>query len=813
MIFPENFEEKTGFDQIRAMILQECLCALGRDSVEKIRLQTDFKVISHLLDQTEEFRLILLTENQFPASNYIDATHCLNKIAIEGTWAEAVEIYELYQALETIQSILSFFERKLEDEKYPHLGQMASAQYVDEEIFMEVERVLTQQAEVKDSASSELMQIRKDIRQKQSNVNRSLHQLLNQAKTQGLIASDAELNLRNGRLVIPVPAANKRKIKGYIHDESATGQTVYIEPEEIFETNNEIRELELAERREVIKILTQLCAHIRPHIPELQKAFRFLGIIDCIRAKARVALRMEAVKPVMQKSLGFKWLKARHPLLFLSHKAQGKTVVPLDLELNAQNRILVISGPNAGGKSVCLKTVGLCQYMLQCGLLVPMLEYSEACVFEHIFIDIGDQQSLENDLSTYSSHLLNMNFFLKKANARTLFLIDEFGAGTEPHLGGSIAEAMLITLNERKPIGVITTHYANLKSLAGKHEGIINGAMLFDTVNIRPLFKLKVGAPGSSFAFEIARNIGLPESLLEKATQLAGIEQVSFDHQLQEVEFRKNQIGEKEVQLRSAEEFLSEMVDKYTRLNQELETQKAQIINQAKKEASRLLKETNQRIENIIRQIRESEAEKEKTKLLRLELENLKQEIQPDESLGELQSKTQQAKKKKKQVLEIEIDSGPLKTGDHVRIKGQESIGEVIEMASKDATVAFGLMKVRVKIEKLEKLSQRTVASLKKEQKVTTKLNFDLNEKVTSFNPNLDLRGKRVEEAASLLRDFVDDAILLGIKEVSILHGKGDGILRTYIRDYLGMVKEVKQFADEHADRGGAGITNVTFRQ
>ncbi|NLF42144.1 MAG: endonuclease MutS2, partial [Bacteroidales bacterium] len=413
MIFPDNFEEKTGFSQIRNMIAQECLCSLGRKSVEKIKFQTDYKVIKHLLEQTEEFRQILLTENQFPSSNYIDASQTLLKISIEGTWAEASDIYELYQSLETIKAILDFFERKDESGAYPHLCQMASIQSIDEEIFYQIEKTINNQGEIKDTASTELQDIRKEIRQKHNMISRNLNHLLNQAKSQGLIASDAELNFRNGRLVIPVPASNKRKIKGYIHDESATGQTVYIEPEEIFEANNEIRELELAERREIIKILIQLCQVIRPHIQELDSVFRFLGIIDCIRAKAKVALKMEAFKPMLQAKPVFKWIKTRHPLLFLAHKAQNKSVVPLDLELDGNQRILVISGPNAGGKSVCLKTAGLVQYMIQCGLLVPMIEYSEAGVFENIFIDIGDQQSLENDLSTYSSHLLNMNTFLK----------------------------------------------------------------------------------------------------------------------------------------------------------------------------------------------------------------------------------------------------------------------------------------------------------------------------------------------------------------------------------------------------------------
>lgn len=812
MIFPDNFEEKTGFSQIRNMIAQECLCSLGRKSVEKIKFQTDYKVIKHLLEQTEEFRQILLTENQFPSSNYIDASQTLLKISIEGTWAEASDIYELYQSLETIKAILDFFERKDESGAYPHLCQMASIQAIDGEIFYQIEKTINNQGEIKDTASTELQDIRKEIRQKHNMISRNLNHLLNQAKSQGLIASDAELNFRNGRLVIPVPASNKRKIKGYIHDESATGQTVYIEPEEIFEANNEIRELELAERREIIKILIQLCQVIRPHIQDLDSVFRFLGIIDCIRAKAKVALKMEAFKPILQAKPVFKWIKTRHPLLFLAHKAQNKSVVPLDLELDDNQRILVISGPNAGGKSVCLKTAGLVQYMIQCGLLVPMIEYSEAGVFENIFIDIGDQQSLENDLSTYSSHLLNMNTFLKKANPKTLFLIDEFGAGTEPNLGGAIAEAMLEKLNEKKPFGIITTHYANLKSLAGKHESIINGAMLFDTINIKPLFKLKTGAPGSSFAFEIARNIGLPETLLDRATQIAGIEQVSFDHQLQEVEFRKDRIVEKEAQLRSAEESLAEIIDKYSKLKEQLETQKEQIINQAKKEASIILKDTNQRIENVIRQIRESEAEKERTKILRAELDAMKLEIQPDENIPDPMSKTQLSKKKKKEKIQIEIDTEPAKTGDMVRIKGQESIGEVLEINGKDAIVSFGLMKVRTRLDKLEKLSSRSAASLQKAQQISTKINFDLNEKVTSFNPNLDLRGKRIEEASQLLRVFVDDAILLGIKEVSILHGKGDGILRGFIREYLNSIKEVRQYADEHADRGGAGITNVTFR-
>jgi DNA mismatch repair protein MutS2 len=531
-----------------------------------------------------------------------------------------------------------------------------------------------------------------------------------------------------------------------------------------------------------------------------------LGIMDAIRAKALVAIDLLAQKPRLEGKPGMRWIKAMHPLLYLSHKAQGKHVEPLDISLDDDTHILVISGPNAGGKSVCLKTCGLLQYMIQCGLLVPMADYSEAGVFEQLFIDIGDQQSLENDLSTYSSHLLNMKHFMEQCNGQTLFLIDEFGAGTEPRIGGALAEAILEKLNRKGSYGVVTTHYANLKLMAGKHPGIGNGSMLFDTQNMRPLFKLKTGNPGSSFAFEIAHNIGLPEDILAKAAEYAGTQELDFDRQLQDLDLKKTELEDKEKQLRSADHFLSEMIDKYEKLSGDLESRKSDIMTQARLEAKRVLAEANRMVENTIRKIKEAQAGKEETRQARQELEAFTK--QQEEKLRD--QKPPERKEKKPRPVP-EKDDTPIAIGDAVRIAGQQSIGEVIEISGKEAVVSFGSIKLRSRLSVLEKIKKSSLMK-PEDRKVRVKVSFDINEKAAEFYPQLDIKGLRVEEALRKLRHYLDDAVLLGVKQVKILHGKGDGILREAVRDLLQGVPEVNRYRDEHPDRGGAGATIVDFR-
>jgi DNA mismatch repair protein MutS2 len=776
-----------------------------------MNFSSDFNQIQRLIEQTDEFRQILLNNEQHPASNYFDPFHIFERIKLEGTFAEPDEIGEIRASLVTIQEMIRFLDKKKNEEqyKYPLLKQLTGNIIVDPAILQEMDRIIDEKNLVRNNASQELSGIRRRKAELENQASRRINQLFSQAKKEGWVASDSELALRNGRLVIPVPVAFKRKMKGFVHDQSSTGQTAFLEPEEVFETNNEIRQLELDERREIVRILKEFADFIRPSLPDLKNAYQFLGKIDFIRAKAKIALDMDAQKPRLVNKPALKWIRAKHPLLWLSYKKQIKHVEPLNIELNEQQRIIVISGPNAGGKSVCLKTVGLLQYMLQCGLLVPMVDYSEAGVFQKLFIDIGDQQSLENDLSTYSSHLANMKFFLQNCNEKSLFLIDEFGAGTEPRIGGAIAEAILIELSEKKAFGVITTHYANLKVLAGRKEGIVNGSMLFDTQQMKPLYRLKTGTPGSSFAFEIARTMGVPSPILQNAEKIAGEKHVDFDRQLQDLELKKLEVEEKEKQLKSGDSFLSEMIDKYQKLNSELEQRKNEILNEARREAKKILGDSNRMIERTIKEIRESSADKEKTKKLRDELDQFSKLQQVDSPEHETESRNQ--KKKKQKIIPVkpvvEIDEGPIGKGDFVRIKGQETTGEVMETDQKNAMVAFGSILMKTPLKKLEKLSRQSVKKLVKSSKV--KYDFDINEKAAEFNPNLDVRGNKAEEALIKARRFVDDAILLGIKNIKIVHGTGDGILREALRDYLKTLPEVKRARDEHPDRGGSGCTLI----
>lgn len=656
------------------------------------------------------------------------------------------------------------------------------------------------------------MDIRQKLKKKHALIDRKISQNLKIAKQEGWTNSDVEATLRNGRLVIPIAATHKRKLKGFIHDESATGQTVYIEPEDIFEVNNEIRELENAERREIIRILTALTDYIRPQIDSLKADYRFLGLIDFIRAKAKFAIEIEAQKPVLVESPKLEWFEAMHPLLFLSHKQQNKEVVPLNISLDDKKRILIISGPNAGGKSVCLKSVGLIQYMTQCGLLPSLNEKSEVGLFDNLFIDIGDEQSIENDLSTYSSHLMNIKYFALNSNQNTLILIDEFGTGTEPQLGGAIAEAALEKLNQNQVFGVITTHYANLKLLADKHDTIINGAMLFDTKNMKPLYVLKAGQPGSSFAFEIAKNIGFPKEILKNAASKTGRTQLDFDKQLQQLEIEKIELNKKKTELNVADDFLGELTDKYEALVEKLNKSKAEIIDKAKKEAQELLDSSNKAIEKTIKEIKEAKADQDKTKKIRKELELKKETIKKD--IGKSKDKLSGKEKKSTNKEIVRIEGAKLCVGDFVKVVNQDTIGEIAEISAKDALISFNSITFRTRISQLEKISRKQA---KKELKPKQRSNFniianEINEKMANFSLSIDLRGKRVEEALSEIRDYIDEVILLNIKEVNILHGKGDGVLRQVVRDYLDTIAEVKKYHDQHIQFGGSGITIVNFK-
>jgi len=806
VIYPKSFEEKTGFDRIRSMLKEYCINQLGRKQIDRMRFRTNFELILKLLNQTEDFRQIIISGEPFPQSNYYDPTELFKKIKPENTYIEPEELKELWLSLKTIDKIINYLRKTCKDGHplYPNLFNLTEGINIDKEIFKRIENIIDEFGEIRDAASKKLKNIRNEKESSFKKAQQKIDLILKDVKKKGLISDDLELTIRNGRQVIPVPAIHKKLIRGFIHDSSATGQTVFIEPEEVFEINNNIRELELAEWQEIIDILTKLTDFLRPHFETLKKGYRLMGIVDSIRAKALLAVETGSMRPKLVPYPVLNWVKAIHPLLYISYKPQNKHVEPLNIYLDKNKRILIISGPNAGGKSVCLKTCGLVQYMLQCGMLVPMLDYSEAGIFKKIFIDIGDEQSLETDLSTYSSHLYNMKFFLKHANNKTLFLIDEFGSGTEPLIGGAIAESVLVKLNESNSLGIITTHYSNLKAMGGKIPGIISGSMLFDSKNMKPVYRLKTGVPGSSFAFEIAKSIGFPDDILNKAAELAGSEQINLDHQIQDLEFKKSELEEKEKQLRSAESFLNEMIDKYENLSGELQTKKNEIINEARREAKQILSTTNKMIERTIKEIRESNAEKEKTKHVRAQLEDYSKQF-----TQKLQEESPKKAIKKKPEYEKASNGISIKQGDYVRMKGQSTIGEVIEVSGNQGVILFGDIKIKAGLNKLEKMKVKKDKHVHTDTSGKVKYSFDINKKASEFSTDIDLRGKKVDEALTLLRRYIDDAILLGIGKIRILHGTGEGILREAINNYLMTLEEVENVKPEHPDRGGAGISKV----
>jgi DNA mismatch repair protein MutS2 len=802
MLYPNTIEQKLGFDKLRERLKDACISPLGISFVEKIRFSDNFGMVEKLVSQTAEMKRIIEIGENFPSQNYLDVTPFLKRAAIEGMLLTQSEFSDLKVSLQTIRQCVRFFENQ-EPDAFPLLSDYAKTVKIEKSITDAIDRVIDDRGQVRDSASAELGRIRKRLISEQSGIRKKLDTMLRTAKSNGWISEDVSLTVRNGRMVIPVAAEHKRKLKGFIHDESATGQTVFIEPTDVFESNNEIRELEYEERREINRILLQLTDQLRPYVPDLQRAYQFLGLMDYLRAKAKLAMEMDAIQPTFTNRQFVNWRNARHPLLHLSFQKQGKKVVPLNIELQEKERILIVSGPNAGGKSVSLKTVGLIQYMFQCGLLVPMEEGSEMGFFQNIFIDIGDEQSLENDLSTYSSHLTNMRFFLTLANRRTLFLIDEFGTGTEPGLGGAIAEAILEDLTKSGAYGVINTHYTNLKVLADKTSGLVNGAMRFDGEHLEPLYQLEIGKPGSSFAFEIASKIGLPNSVIDRAKDKLGTQQVNFEKLLKELEIERKVFAEKNMQLGIKERKLTKELADYIKLNTALQNNEKKIVNEAKQKAKTLLSDANQLIENTIREIKENKAEKEKTKVARTELEKFNKKNLVVEQIDE-------------PVREEEIyepESGDITVGSYVRINGQTAIGEVMAIKGKDAEIRIGDLKSTIKLNRLEKVSNRTYREATGEKKLKTSAKgVDMNERMLNFSFNLDMRGKRGEEALGLVDQFMDNAIMLGYDELRIVHGKGDGILRTLVRNHLKSYSHVAGMHDEHADRGGAGVTIVKLK-
>lgn len=817
MFYPSNFEQKTGFDKIRLLISDRCLSPLGKERVADMTFLTDYKMIGDKLEQVDEFVRIQQGEEDFPANYFFDVRYSLKRIRPEGTWLDERELFDLKRSLQTIHDIIRFFRPAGEEEiKYPALTALAGDILVFPQLIGKIDTILDKFGKVKDSASPELQTIRREITVTMSNISRSLQSILRSAQGEGVVDKDVTPTMRDGRLMIPVAPAFKRKIKGIVHDESATGKTVFIEPEVVVEANNRIRELEGEEKREIIRILTDFTNLIRPAAPDILQSYEFLADIDFIRAKALFALEVGGIRPIVEDKQQVDWARAVHPLLYLSLKKQQKEVVPLDITLTDEKRLLIISGPNAGGKSVCLKTVGLLQYMMQCGLLVPMHERSRMGIFENLFIDIGDEQSIENDLSTYSSHLTNMKFFVKNCNRKTILLIDEFGSGTEPQIGGAIAEALLHRFNERRSYGVITTHYQNLKHFAEETPGVVNGAMLYDRHLMQPLFKLAIGNPGSSFAIEIARKIGLPEDVIAEASEKVGQDYINMDKYLQDIVRDKRYWESKRQNIRQREKRLEEVIARYEKELNEVNSQRKEIVKEAKAEAAHILSETNAKIENTIREIREAQAEKERTKQARADLQEFKERMsdkqEEDDRIARKMAKLKERneRKKQKQKAPVQFDRDVIEVGDHVRLKGQTTPGTVLEVQDKEAVVAFGMIKSMVKLDRLEKVSKGQIKrDMQKSTFISEQTSDQMHEKRLHFKQEIDVRGMRGDEALQTVTYFIDDAIQVGAQQVRILHGTGSGILRQLIREYLRSVPGVRSFHDEHVQFGGAGITVV----
>mgnify|MGYP004702759603 FL=1 len=839
MIYPSNFENKIQFSEIRSLLKGYCLCQLGKDKVDEMAFSGDVAVINTMLRQTREFRRLQEESDDFPLQFFFDMRESVKRIRLEGTHLEENEIFDLRRSLETIAAIVRFLDRGSDEGvyDYPTLHELTEGVLTFPEILRRIDQILDKYGKVKDSASPALADIRMQLHKAEGSVSRTLYSILRAAQSEGLVDKDVTPTVRDGRLVVPIAPGLKRKIKGIVHDESSTGKTVFVEPTEVVEANNRIRELEAEERREVVRILVDFTKLVRPYVNEIIYAYLLLAEIDFIRARAEFAVLVGGIEPEVQAAPVIDWISSRHPLLWLALKKQDKPVVPLDITLTRDRHILIISGPNAGGKSVCLKTVGLLQYMLQCGLSVPMSERSTVGVFKNLMIDIGDEQSIENDLSTYSSHLLNMKNMMRQANDGTLLLIDEFGTGTEPQIGGAMAEAVLNQFVNKQAWGVITTHYQNLKHYADSHDGIANGAMLYDRHEMRPLFQLAIGQPGSSFAIEIARKTGIPEEVIKEASEMVGSDYIQSDKYLQDIVRDKRYWENKRQNVHQREKELERTVARYEKEIADLEQSRKDILRKAKEQAEELLKESNKKIENAIREIRESQAEKEETKRIREELNEFKAGVSEIDAkanddliakkIRQIQERKERHKKHKDEKAERERQAAAklreaaskaakkegrnLEVGDSVKIKGLSTVGKIESMDGKNATVIFGGMRTKMPASRLEFVD---MAEAKKEDvapvfNVSRETRETIDNRKLNFHQDLDVRGMRGDEALNAVMYFIDDACLVGMSRVRILHGKGNGILRQLIRQYLATVPSVTSFRDEHVQFGGAGITVV----
>jgi len=865
MIYPDSFEQKIGFSEIRGLLRERCLSGLGKELVDGMAFTNDPEAIGERLERVREFRRMQEETDDFPLQYFFDMRESVSRIRLEGTYMEENELFDLKRSLDTICKIVAFLSpsdtvdggvaagnasaESPSNEKegradYPALYRLTDGIMTFPQLVIRIDQIIDKFGKIKDSASQELAQIRRELSKAEGSVSRTLYNILRAAQSDGLVEKDVTPTIRDGRLVIPVAPGLKRKIRGIVHDESATGKTVFIEPAEVVEANNRIRELEGEERKEIIRILKEFANTVRPHVRDIVASYRLLADIDFIRAKTEFAKLTKGFEPKVKACPHIDWIHATHPLLRLSLEKQGKKVVPLDISLMDGKRVLIISGPNAGGKSVCLKTVGLLQYMLQCGLSVPVGDRSVTGVFDNVMIDIGDEQSIENDLSTYSSHLLNMKNMMKFSNGRTLLLIDEFGTGTEPQIGGAIAESVLRQFCKKGAWGVITTHYQNLKHFADGHDGVVNGAMLYDRKEMQALFQLAIGRPGSSFAIEIARKTGIPEEVISDASEIVGSDYIQSDKYLQDIVRDKRYWEGKRQTIHQREKDMDRIIAKYESDLAEIEKSRKEILRRAKEQAEELLRESNRRIENTIREIREKQAEKEETKRIREELNAFREEVDlidtkaEDEKIARKIAQIQRRKERKEERKKKKAavagnapegkvpEGGPassshglgsggadIAVGSSVRIKGLSSVGTLVSVEGKTATVIFGDMRTKMRLDRLEVARQADKKEKPSESfTVVTASRMTreaIDDRQKNFHHDIDVRGMRGDEALTQVQYFIDDAILVGAGRVRILHGKGNGILRQLIRQYLNTVPNVAGCRDEHVQFGGAGITVV----
>ncbi len=829
MNYLSRLENKLGFDKIRGAVEAGCSTNAARSVASDFTFMTDEESIRVAIEETDEMRVIQMLESGFPNDGYVDTIGFLRQLETEQYFLDTQSLFRLRQSLEATGAIIRFF-KGTKEASYPYLKRLAEPVVNFPEVSRRIDVIVDKYGEIRDGASPGLLAVRREIKEKEGQISKRITAILKRAQADGLADEDSSVSVRDGRVLIPVSAANKRKIPGFVVDESSSGKTVFIEPMEIVELNNVVKELYFAEQREILKILVEFSDFLRPYAPDLIISAEFLSKIDFIRAKSRVAISMSAGKPILTDERLIRIVRGRHPLLEKALSREGKEIVPLNLELSGEKRILLISGPNAGGKSVCLKTVGILQYMLQSGMLVPASEISEFPLFTKIFIDIGDEQSIENDLSTYSSHLTNMREVLLNADEKSLVLVDEFGAGTEPTAGGAIAESILKELEERGCFGVITTHYSNLKFYAGTSRGVINGGMQFDVQNIKPLFKLETGVPGSSFAFELAKKIGLPQEIVKYAEERAGGEFIDLERNLKKIARNRRMLDEKLARIKTTDRTLESITEKYEKELLDIKALRKTILAEAREEAGRLLAEANKKIEATIKEIRESQADKEKTRFIRKDLEEFASKALSDSgNYEQIERKMEQLKKRKERreerrvnrtgdpdgvvqkivVNETKALDKKISAGDKIKLKGSDLTGEVIRVEGKDVSVAIGNIISKLSLEKVEKISVREFKETSRAVWSIGSSSASISERKLNFKPTIDVRGQRADEALENVSRFVDDAIMVGVGEVKILHGKGNGILKEEIRKYLKVVPGVLSVKDEVLELGGSGITVV----